>query len=71
MKQVFNNKEIEVTSVDVILSNENWSEYTLSDGNVLRTKDILIAVHKAVDEKTSDGKPLYLVNCQKIVALKE
>jgi len=70
MKQTFNGKEIEVVPMDVVLSNEYWNEYTLSDGSVIRTKDVLIAVHRAVSEKSPDGNPLYLVNCQKIVVLK-
>lgn len=71
-KMNINGKEMEVSSVDVILANENWNEYTLANGDVLRIKDILTDVGKVVNQETTlDNQPVYVVKTTRIITLKD
>jgi hypothetical protein len=47
--------------VDVVSSKEAWSEFTLSDGTVIRTKALLMAVQKAEGQYSADGNPIYVI----------
>ena len=66
----YQGKQIEATEIEVITANEPWSEYRLQDGKLLCVKNVLISVYKAVNEKTPDGKPLYMTKNQNIVKVK-
>lgn len=66
----FRGKTIEVEELDSLTSHEPWNEYQLSNGKVLMIKTVLIAVSKAVYEKTPDGKDLYLTQTQHIIKVK-
>jgi hypothetical protein len=46
---------------DVVKSNEVWSEYTLNDGTVVRTKAALLDVQLAKGKYNSQGEPIYFV----------
>jgi len=48
--------------VDIVSSKEGWSEFTLSDGTVLRTKAALLDVKAAVGQYSQDGNPIYVMN---------
>lgn len=60
---------IEVVNVEAISCRESWNEYQLNDGNLLKVKLVVTKVSKATNEKTIDGKPLYLIKSQNIVIL--
>jgi len=71
MKRLFNGEQVYVTEVDVLTAHEPWSEYQLSDGNVIKTKHVLKIVYK-IDGKTNpDGSPVYGCEGQIVVSLKE
>lgn len=46
---------------DVVISKDGWSEYTLDDGSVLRTKAVILDVKRAVDQYGPDGNPIYIL----------
>ena len=71
MKKLFNNEQVNVTEVDVLTAHEPWSEYQLSDGNVIKVKNVLKIVYK-IDGKTNpDGSPVYGCESQVVVSLKQ
>jgi hypothetical protein len=45
--------------VDIVSTKEAWSEFTLSDGTVLRAKAVVLDVRKMVDQYNQDGDPIY------------
>jgi hypothetical protein len=45
--------------VDVVSSREGWSEFTLTDGTVIRAKAVVLEVKKMTDQYTPDGEPIY------------
>ena len=47
--------------VDVVKTDEKWSEYTLKDKSVLRVKPTVIEVRRARGQYSPEGDPLYTV----------
>jgi hypothetical protein len=45
--------------VDIVSSKEGWSEFTLEDGTVLRTKAVVLDVRKMVGQYNQEGEPIY------------
>lgn len=66
----YQDRQVEVTEVEVVTANEPWSEYRLADGKVLSIKNVLISVHKAVTEKNQEGELFYITKNQNIVKVK-
>ncbi len=50
--------------------NEPCTECQLADGKVLLFKDVVVVVHKLVDEKQSDGSPIYQFQTNRTVRIK-
>jgi len=52
-------KEVEL--VEVTSATENWNQYLLSDGSVLKTKAIATEIFRIVDEYDAEGNPSYVI----------
>ena len=52
-------KEAEL--VEVTNAQENWNQYLLSDGSVLKTKAVVTEVWRVIDEYDADGNPSYVL----------
>ena len=50
-----------IEQVDIVGSKDGWSEYTLTDGTILRVKAAVFDVKSAVGQYSPDGDPIYLV----------
>jgi hypothetical protein len=59
----------EGTEVQVEESSERWSEFTLSDGTIVRAKATLLSAVRADDEYDATGNPFYLVNLTPVVSI--
>lgn len=57
--------------VEVVEFKENWSVYTLEDGNVLRVRPVVVAVYAVPGETTPDGDPLYIIKSSLFVAVNQ
>lgn len=47
--------------VDIVSSKDGWSEFTLADGTVIRTKAALLDVKKMVGQYNAEGEPIYVL----------
>jgi hypothetical protein len=47
--------------VDIVSSKEGWSEYTLVDGAVIRSKGVILDVKKMIGQYDADGDPIYIL----------
>jgi hypothetical protein len=56
--------------VDVVSSKEGWSEFTLSDGSVIRLKSVLLEVKRAVGQYTIEGDPIYVMQSAQVNQVK-
>lgn len=52
--------------VKIISSIENWSEYKLEDGTIIKLKPVVTKIIKT-DKKKSDGTPVYSVTFQPVI----
>jgi hypothetical protein len=46
---------------DIVSVKNGWSEYTLDDGAVIRTKGVLVEAKEMVDQFNSTGDPIYVL----------
>ncbi len=60
-------KDVEL--VEVQQSTEQWSQYLLSDGSVVRLKIVVTEVWRVIGEFDNDGNPLYMVKSSNIMAV--
>ncbi len=56
--------------VDISSSIDGWSEYTLKDGSVIRTKAALMDVKIAVGQYDVNGAPIYVVQTALVTQVK-
>jgi hypothetical protein len=45
--------------VDIVSTKDGWSEFTLSDGTVLRAKAVVLDVRKMLGQYNQEGDPIY------------
>jgi hypothetical protein len=50
-----------VVAVDTKKVVENWSEYHLSDGTILRVRPLVFEIGRAVRKYNQAGEPIYVV----------
>jgi hypothetical protein len=48
-------------SIDIVASKEGWSEYTLVDCAVIRSKGVILDVKKMIGQYNIDGEPIYIL----------
>jgi hypothetical protein len=61
-------QEIDVIPVTFQASGENWNEYLLSDGTVLKIKMVATEIYRLPDVYDPDGNPQYIVRSANVVA---
>jgi hypothetical protein len=59
--------EHDAVSVPVDDQVENWNQYTLSDGTVLRFKSVVTEVLRVKDEWDPEGNPMYMVKSNNLL----
>ncbi len=60
-------KEAELVPINQ--SNENWNEYILQDGSVVRLKVVTTEIWRVLDEFDQDGNPVYFVKSGNVVTV--
>jgi hypothetical protein len=53
--------------VDIVSSSENWNEYLLVDGTLIRCKTIVSSIKKHKTAVDSEGIPRYVLTNQLII----
>lgn len=62
-------RRIEATDVEFRTKKEDWNEYTLKDGSVLKFKTIITSVIRTEDYDPS-GNPVYLIRSTNVSRVK-
>jgi len=70
MKVNYQGRQVEGVEVDFLTRKEDFNEYQLSDGKVLRIKTILTDVVRIDSEKDQEGNPIYMIKSTNIVRVK-
>lgn len=68
MKVQYQGRQVEGESVDFLTRKEDFNEYQLTDGKILKIKMVVTRIIKLEEEKAPDGNPIYLIQSQNIVA---
>ncbi len=63
-----NGQLVDATSVPVRSSQENWSEYILEDGTVIRMKLVVTEVFRVEGIYDPDGNPVYHIKSGNIAS---
>ncbi|MCK4475908.1 MAG: hypothetical protein KAU16_04200 [Methanophagales archaeon] len=65
-----NGREIEAMDVDFETIKEDWNEYKLEDGTVLKFKTIVSSIIRTADYDPMTGDPVYHVRSTNILRVK-
>ncbi|MFA5316979.1 MAG: hypothetical protein WC369_06135 [Dehalococcoidales bacterium] len=68
MKVPYQGRQVEGKPVDFLTRKEDFNEYQLDDGKILRIKMIVTRIVRLDGETTPDGNPVYLIQSQNVVA---
>ena len=68
MKVQYQGRQVEGESVDFLTRKEDFNEYQLTNGKILRIKMVVTQIIRLEEEKTPDGNPIYLIQSQNVVA---
>jgi hypothetical protein len=68
MKVPYQGRQVEGKPVEFLTRNEDFNEYQLTDGTILKIKMVVTRIIKLEEEKAPDGKPIYLIQSQNVVA---
>jgi len=59
--------EVEITDLDFDSPDEEWRDYELEDGTILKVKTVVNKIFRFEDQHTSLGEPVYQISTQNIV----
>lgn len=62
-----NGVEVDGTELPFRASTEEWNEYLVDDGTVIRFRAVVTDIVRLEGNYDQEGQPLYLVNSQNIV----
>ena len=65
-----NGREVEATDVDFKSIKEDWNEYELEDGSVLKFKTIVSSIIRTDDYDPMTGDPVYQTRSTSVVRVK-
>ena len=65
-----NGSEVEATNVDFETINEEWNEYKLEDGTVLKFKTVVSSIIRTENFDPMTGDPVYHVRSTNILRVK-
>jgi hypothetical protein len=65
-----NGSEVEATNVDFETMQEDWNEYKLEDGTVLRFKTVVSSIIRTENYDPMTGDPVYHVRSTNILRVK-
>ena len=68
MKVPYQGRQVEGEPVDFLTRKEDFNEYQIADGKILRIKMVVTRIIRLEEEKTPDGGPIYLIQSQNVVA---
>lgn len=68
MKVPFQGRQVEATLIDFVTRKEDFNEYQLTDGKVLKIKLVVTQVAKLNEEKDPNGNPVYNIASTNVVA---
>lgn len=66
----YKGREVDATEVDFQTRKEDWSEYQLTDGTVIKMKPIVSEIFRVPDEFDNEGNPAYIVKAKNVLTVR-
>lgn len=67
----FQGRKVEANEVDFLTAKEDFNEYQLMDGTVLKMKTVVLSVYKIEGEVSPEGDPVYNVQSVNLIRIKK
>jgi len=69
IKVRFEEKIVEALDMDFKSVKEDWNEYQINDGTIIRMKVVVTNIAKLTDKYDNDGNPIYVVKSSNVLAV--
>lgn len=63
----FREREVDAEEIEFKTRQEDWSEYQLMDGTVIRMKPVVSEIFKIPNEYDTEGNPVYIVRSKNVL----
>lgn len=68
-KVPFEGKAAEGLDIDFKTIKEEWNEYQVNDGTIIRMKVVVTNIVKLTDKYDKEGNPIYLVKSSNVLSI--
>ncbi|HNW39714.1 MAG TPA: hypothetical protein PL125_04120 [Candidatus Omnitrophota bacterium] len=69
IKVNFGGEEVEALPIDINQTSENWNQYLLDDGTVIKMKLVATKVLRVDSKFDPEGNPLYIIQSTNITSV--
>jgi len=66
----FKGQEVDATEVDFQIRKEDWNEYQLMDGSVIKMKLVVGSIFRVPGEYDAEGDPIYIVRSKNVLMVR-
>jgi len=66
----YKGREVDATEVDFQTRKEDWNEYQLMDGSLVKVKLVVGGIFRIPDEYDVEGNPVYVVRSQNVLMVR-
>jgi len=67
MRAKFQGKEVEAVDIGFLIRKEDFNEYQLEDGSVIKIKTVVTRILKITGEQDQDGNQVYQVQSSPVM----
>jgi len=64
-----NGDQVDAEPVDINQASENWNQYLLEDGTVIKMKSVATRVVRLAGQYDQVGNPVYFINSTNVVSV--
>jgi len=65
----FGGEEVQALPIDINQTSENWNQYLLDDGTLIKMKLVATKVMRIDDKYDAEGNPLYIIQSTNITSV--
>lgn len=69
IKVPFEGKTVDGLDMDFKSIKEDWNEYQINDGTIVRMKVVVVNIAKLTDKYDNEGNPVYIVKTSNVLAI--
>jgi hypothetical protein len=69
IKVPFQGKTVDGLDMDFKSIKEDWNEYQINDGTIVRMKVVVVNIAKVTDKYDNEGNPVYIVKTSNVLAI--